>query len=127
MSGGLSLGYPTTGGTWIAMRYSAEHGRKLPAIGTADGILDADGKTVFAFDQAQARARDWLAKQVKQESGEVAEDRGLTRSPRRWRNKPRPFQHCGGRVAIRRRGPAHLAQDTPVVSTADILQPQLRG
>ena len=78
MSGGLALGYRkgATGGTWIAKRYSAEHGRKLHAIGTADDILDADGKTVSSFDQAQARARDWLAKQVKQDSGEVAEDKG---------------------------------------------------
>jgi integrase len=78
MSGGLALGYRkgATGGTWIAKRYSAEHGRKLHAIGTADDILDADGKTVFSFDQAQARARDWLAKQVKQDRGEVAEDKG---------------------------------------------------
>ncbi|MFZ2141808.1 MAG: site-specific integrase, partial [Xanthobacteraceae bacterium] len=52
MSGGLALGYRkgATGGTWIAKRYSAEHGRKLHAIGTADDILDADGKTVFSFD-----------------------------------------------------------------------------
>src|SRR5580704_11367649 len=78
MSGGLALGYRkgATGGTWIAKRYSAEHGRKLHAIGTADDILDVDGKTVFSFDQAQARARDWLAKQVKQDRGEVAEDKG---------------------------------------------------
>src|SRR3984893_14466360 len=78
MSGGLALGYRkgATGGTWIAKRYSAEHGRKLHAIGTADDILDVDGKTVFSVDQAQARARDWLAKQVKQDRGEGAEDKG---------------------------------------------------
>lgn len=63
MSGGLALGYRKgkTGGTWIAKHYSAKHGRDYHALGPADDILDADGRIVFNFNQAQVRAREWLA------------------------------------------------------------------
>ena len=63
MSGGLALGYRKgkTGGTWIAKHYRAKHGRDYHALGHADDILDADGGNVFNFDQAQVKAREWLA------------------------------------------------------------------
>jgi integrase len=63
MSGGLALGYRKgkTGGTWIAKHYSAAAGRRYHAIGPADDILDADGRRVLNFGQAQANAREWLA------------------------------------------------------------------
>ncbi len=56
MSGGLALGYRKgkTGGTWIAKHYSAAAGRRYHAIGPADDILDADGRSVLNFGQAQA-------------------------------------------------------------------------
>jgi hypothetical protein len=63
-------------------------GRGWPKIG--DGHYPCVlAKTVFTFDQAQARARDWLVKQVKQESGEVAEDKG-----------PYTVQHGGVAVIV---------------------------
>jgi integrase len=73
MSSGLALGYRrgSTGGTWIAKHYSPESRRRYQAIGPSDDILDADGKKVFNFDQAQTKARDWLAKLTKQEVNEV--------------------------------------------------------
>jgi integrase len=62
MSGGLAIGYRkgATGGSWIARHYSAEHGRRYHALGAADDVLDADGRGVLTFDQAQDRARQWM-------------------------------------------------------------------
>ena len=62
LSSGLSLGYRrgTTGGTWIARRYTAESGRTFAAIGPADDTLDAGA---LSFDAAQARAREWFGQQ----------------------------------------------------------------
>jgi hypothetical protein len=46
-------------------------------------------RSVSGRYQPQARARDWLVKQVKQESGEVAEDKG-----------PYTVQHGGVAVIV---------------------------
>lgn len=66
LSGGLALGYRKglSGGTWIAKHYGVATGRRYQALGAADDTLDADGKTVLSFDQAQAKARIWLSKPV---------------------------------------------------------------
>jgi integrase len=71
MSGGLALGYRkgSTGGTWIAKHYSAEEGRRYQAVGPADDILDADDRNIFNFNQAQVRARNWLATPSEAEAG----------------------------------------------------------
>jgi integrase len=62
ITGGLALGYRkgSTGGSWIARHYSAEQGRRYHALGAADDVLDADGRSVLTFDQAQDRTRRWL-------------------------------------------------------------------
>jgi integrase len=73
ISSGLSVGYRSTAGRWIALHYSRETGRRFHSIGTADDILDANGYTVFTFDQAQEQARKWMANLVRQDyDGETA-------------------------------------------------------
>lgn len=61
LSAGLALGYRKgkRGGHWLAKHYSADHGRRYYAIGPADDTLD---KGAISFDEAQADAREWLAK-----------------------------------------------------------------
>jgi integrase len=73
ISEGLSVGYRKggKGGTWIARHYSAEHGRRYHAIGTADDIADADGEHVLSFAQAQAAAGKWFAELARHDRGEV--------------------------------------------------------
>ena len=63
ISEGLAIGYRkgAKGGTWIARHYSAEHGRRYLAIGTADDVADADGVHVLAFAEAQEQACKWFA------------------------------------------------------------------
>lgn len=68
LSAGLAIGYRRgkTGGSWIARRYDQGE-RHYRSIGPADDILDANRATVFSFDQAQAKAREWTGGQI--ESG----------------------------------------------------------
>jgi integrase len=71
ISSGLAVGIRkgANGGTWIARHYSAEHGRRYCALGTADDIADADGLHVLDFDQAQERARAWFKSLAGQDHG----------------------------------------------------------
>jgi integrase len=59
---GRHLGYckgKNQQGTWRARYYSRELGRKFEAIGTADDKgLQADGVSIFSFEQAQDKARN---------------------------------------------------------------------
>jgi integrase len=73
VSEGLAVGYRkgTKGGTWIARHYSAEHGRRYEAIGTADDVTDADGAHVLSFAQAQEAARKWFGDLGRQDGGEA--------------------------------------------------------
>jgi len=73
ISEGLAVGYRKglKGVTWIARHYSAEHGRRYQAIGTADDIADADGAHVLSFAQAQEAARKWFADLGRRDRGEV--------------------------------------------------------
>ena len=73
LSEGLAVGYRKgiKGGTWIARHYSAEHGRRYEAIGTADDVTDADGAHVLSFAQAQEAARKWFADLGRQDGGET--------------------------------------------------------
>jgi integrase len=68
----LAIGYRkgAKGGTWIARHYSAEHGRRYSAVGTADDIADADGAHVLSFAQAQEKARAWFADLARHDRGE---------------------------------------------------------
>jgi integrase len=73
ISEGLAVGYRkgTKGGTWIARHYSAEHGRRFHAIGTADDIADADGAHVLSFAQAQEAGRKWFARLARHDRGDA--------------------------------------------------------
>jgi integrase len=71
ISEGHSIGYRkgAKGGTWIAQRYSSEHGRRYHSIGTADDVADADGVHILSFAQAQEKARKWFADLARQDGG----------------------------------------------------------
>lgn len=58
---GLSLGYwrGARGGIWRVRAYHEGKYRK-GVLGLADDVLDADGKKVLNFSQAQAMAREWF-------------------------------------------------------------------
>jgi integrase len=72
ISEGLAIGYRkgAKGGTWIGKHYSAEHGRRFCAVGTADDIADADGEHVLSFSQAQEKGRKWFANLARHDRGE---------------------------------------------------------
>lgn len=73
MALGAHLGYRrlTTGGTWIARWRDPEAGqRRYEAIGPADDHVDADGRRVLSFDQAQAKAREFFSKMARQVAGD---------------------------------------------------------
>jgi integrase len=72
ISEGLAIGYRkgAKGGTWIARHYSAEHGRRYSAVGTADDVADPDGEHVLSFAQAQEKARAWFSDLARQDRGE---------------------------------------------------------
>jgi integrase len=64
---GLSLGYRRTAtpdGTWIARSYdpAASPRFAFEPLGNADDHSDADGVTFLTYDQAQTRARGWVAR-----------------------------------------------------------------
>jgi hypothetical protein len=60
---GFALGYRkgSKGGVWLA-RLIDSKGRSEGALGPADDALDADGERILDYAQAQAKARDWLAR-----------------------------------------------------------------
>jgi hypothetical protein len=76
LSEGLSIGYRrgAKGGTWIARLYTAEHGRRYRAIGTADDVVDADREHVLSFAQAQEPARTWFGELAREDSGKTSID-----------------------------------------------------
>jgi integrase len=59
---GQHLGYRrgARGGTWIARLYDPALGRRYQSVGVSDDTVEADGITVFSFQQAQEKARDWF-------------------------------------------------------------------
>ena len=60
LDNGLSLGYRRgkRGGTWIARAHDAEHGYRFQPLGKAN---DAAENVGMSFDQAQTKARAWMA------------------------------------------------------------------
>jgi integrase len=60
---GFALGYRkgSKGGVWLA-RLIDSKGRREGALGPTDDALDADGERILDYAQAQAKARDWLAR-----------------------------------------------------------------
>lgn len=70
---GQHIGYRkgAQGGTWIARLYDPASGRRFRSLGAADDLLDADGKHVLSFQQAQDEARKWFAELAHIDAGEV--------------------------------------------------------
>jgi len=62
ITGDLFVGYRkgVRIGSWLVRFYDKTDGRRQEKLGTADDIADADGKSIFSFDQAQEAARQWL-------------------------------------------------------------------
>lgn len=78
LSQGCALGYRkgAKGGTWIA-RFRAHDGRQhYEAIGAADDARDGDGLTVFAFPDAQSKARAWFEQKAREQAGDFAPRKG---------------------------------------------------
>jgi hypothetical protein len=73
---GLHVGYykGSRGGRWIARRYCGEGRYQETVVGTADDVLDADGRAILDFDQAQAGAREWFHAEARRAAGEAPED-----------------------------------------------------
>jgi integrase len=74
ISEGCALGYRrgTNGGTWVA-RFRDDAGRqRYEALGPADDVRDADELSVFSFTQAQAQARDYFTRKVREAAGGFA-------------------------------------------------------
>ena len=68
----LAIGYRRLrgqSGTWTARHYAGDGGYEFDLIGTADDRSDADGITVFSFDQAVAKARQLHTERAKQGAG----------------------------------------------------------
>ena len=67
---GAHLGYyrGRRGGTWVARLYQDGRYRKT-ALGTADDTSDGDGVAILSFAQAQAAARKWFARLVRDAAG----------------------------------------------------------
>jgi integrase len=79
-SPGRAIGYRrlAVGGTWIARLRDATGQRHHQALGTADDVLDADGRTVLSWDQAQRAAAAWFDEQTRRLSTGVAPNGAYT-------------------------------------------------
>src|SRR6201986_5326578 len=66
MGAGAALGYRkgSTAGAWLVrvVDRSAGGGYRQEAFGRADDVLKADGADILDYRQAEARARDWIAR-----------------------------------------------------------------
>jgi integrase len=81
ISEGCALGYRRglKGGTWVA-RFRDESGRqRYESLGAADDARDPDNLTVYAFAQAQTKARDFFDRKAREIAGSLSlGDRPLT-------------------------------------------------
>jgi integrase len=73
MEAGAALGYRkgTSGGQWLVRLADpvAGGGYRQASLGRADDTLKVDGVEVFDFRQAEAKARDWIARQHRIRAG----------------------------------------------------------
>ena len=62
---GRAIGYRRLAGgkagTWIARLQDADHGRVYHSLGSADDLIDADGRNTLTFAQAQTAAHTWFS------------------------------------------------------------------
>jgi integrase len=75
MDAGAFVGYrrlSSGSGSWIArLRDSAGKQQHYQALGSADDVLDADGKHVFTFGQAQDQARGFFDRKRRELAGHI--------------------------------------------------------
>ena len=69
---GRHIGYRKTadGASWIARLYVGGGRYAEQRLGAANDILDADGRDVLSWPEAQKRAHDWFYRRQTQETGE---------------------------------------------------------
>ena len=76
---GRHVGYRKTaeGASWIARLYLGDERYAEQRLGAADDNLDADGRDVLSWPDAQKKAHDWFYRRQTQETGEkpVSADR----------------------------------------------------
>jgi integrase len=79
LDAGAGVGYRkgATGGVWLVrvVDPTAGGGYRQAALGKADDALKAAGDTVFDYRQAEALAREWIAKHHRVLAGQEPEDR----------------------------------------------------
>lgn len=82
---GAALGYRkgATGGQWLVRLAdpAAGGGYRQAALGRADDALKADGVEVFDFRQAEAKAREWIARQHRIRAGMEPEPAAAPAAP----------------------------------------------
>ncbi len=78
LSPGCALGYykGAKGGKWQARLFDEDGKKHFEVIGPADDVLDPDGISVFSYSQAQAKAREFIARKTRELAGEYAPDKG---------------------------------------------------
>jgi integrase len=73
MAPGCHVGYRrlSTGGTWIGRWRNPEDGqRRYEALGAADDHVDADGRRILGFAQAQTKARNFFKRMEREAAGD---------------------------------------------------------
>src|SRR6516164_7625423 len=66
---GFHLGYRRLSGTgtWIARRFAQDGRYREIRLSVADDTQDADGASVLAYAEAQAKAREWWRTELRRE------------------------------------------------------------
>src|SRR6185437_1782955 len=74
---GAAIGYRRTtgGGFWLA-RVMIEGRYRKGALGRSDDTIKPDGASVLDYRQAEAKAREWAARQHRQAAGQEPERAG---------------------------------------------------
>jgi integrase len=69
---GKHIGYrkSTEGGAWIARLYLGAGRYAETRLGAADDVLDADGREVLSWSEAQRKAHEWFLRREAEEVGE---------------------------------------------------------
>src|SRR5438270_6807848 len=71
---GKSLGYrkSSDGSSWIARLYVGARRYAEQRLGAADDTLDADGREVLSWSDAQRKAHEWFGRRLTEDTGEAA-------------------------------------------------------
>jgi integrase len=71
---GKSVGYRKSpdGGSWIARLYVGSGRYAEQRLGAADDVLDADGREVLSWSDAQRKAHEWFGRRLTEDTGEAS-------------------------------------------------------